>query len=211
MSLSPERQQILQMIEDDTITPEEGLSLLKALEASDGGEMRGSDVPPAEDAAPAIEGSAAPTFDQGRIRRVKRWWIVPWGIGIGGTLLGGWWMVRALQIHGVSLLFFLTWIPFLFGIGITALGWRSRTSPWLHLKIQQKPGSQPRRLMFSFPIPIHLLAWSLRTFGDWVPKIDATGVDEVLIALQESAHENMPLIIAVDEGEGGEKVQVIIG
>lgn len=197
MTSNEERIRILEMIENDAISAEEGLSLLQALEHS---------VPE--------EGAREP-FDRDFLARPedlskwKRWWLLPLLMGIGITLLGGGWMYAAWNAHGFGLLFLLTWIPFFVGVGILALAWGSRNSPWLHLRIQQAPGAKPRRIAFSFPIPLRLLAWVLNTFGGWFP-IDLNGVDEILFALKNSASEEMPVVIDVDEGEGGEKVQVII-
>ena len=203
MSLAQERNQILQMIEENTISAEEGLALLNALEAS-------ADEGPAQ-GEPGEREDPTASLNIEKLRSVKRWWTIPLFLGLGLTLLGVWLMYSAMQTHGIGILFILSWIPFLLGIGTTTFAWGSRTSPWLHLRVQQKPGSHPRRIAFSFPIPIRLTAWFVRTFGEWIPELEATGLDEVLIALQESAQDDMPLIVDVDEGDNGERVRVIIG
>jgi hypothetical protein len=209
MSASKERNQILEMIENNTISAEEGLLLLKALESSQVEE----EPPVGEGVILDEEGERDQerSLEPGDLLKWKRWWIIPALIGMGITLLSGMLMYATWNTHGFGFLFLLTWIPFAAGIAVLALAWGSRHSPWLHLRIQQKPGQKPHRIAFSFPIPIRLTAWGLRKFGHRIPQMDATGLDEVLIALKDTANEDAPLVIEVDEGEDGEKVQVIIG
>jgi hypothetical protein len=91
------------------------------------------------------------------------------------------------------------------------LGWNSRTGPWLHLRVQQAPGEKPERIAFSFPIPIHFLAWVLRTFSSFVKNADLAGADQILLALGSYSQGDPPLSIDVDDGENGEKVKIYIG
>ncbi|OQY30242.1 MAG: hypothetical protein B6243_10635 [Anaerolineaceae bacterium 4572_5.2] len=81
----------------------------------------------------------------------------------------------------------------------------------LHLRVQQKPGSKPERFAISFPLPIRLTAWGLRVFGRFIPNMDATGLDKVILALKDSTDEDAPLIVNVDDSEDGERVQIFIG
>lgn len=212
MSPSKERNQILEMIENNTISAEEGLLLLQALETSqeEDESQAGGDYGEALDGE-VLEGPGEPAPAPKDLLKWKRWWIIPLLIGLGVTLLSGGLMYSAWNVHGFGVLFLLTWVPFGIGVAITAFAWGSRHSPWLHLRIQQKPGEKPQRIAFSFPIPIRVTAWALRKFGHRIPQMDATGLDELLIALKDTANENMPLVIDVDEGQNGEKVQVIIG
>jgi len=120
-------------------------------------------------------------------------------------------MYWAWAAWGISIGFILAWIPFLIGVGVLVLGWNSRNGPWLHLRIQQKPGEKPRRIFISLPLPIRFIAWSLRTFGNLIPGLDATGLDEIILALGESSRAETPLFINVNEGDNGEQVKIYIG
>jgi hypothetical protein len=51
----------------------------------------------------------------------------------------------------------------------------------------------------------------LRFFSPKINGLDATGVDELLFALDEGLLSDTPIYIEVDEGEGGEKIQVYLG
>jgi len=99
----------------------------------------------------------------------------------------------------------------LIGTGFLVLGWNSRTGPWLHIRIQQSPGEKPERIAISFPIPNRFFAWSLRTFGSFVPDKNLSGADEILLALGNYSRGDAPLTIDVDDSDNGEKVKIYIG
>jgi hypothetical protein len=145
------------------------------------------------------------------IRKWKRWWVIPLWIGAAVTVIGGLLMFWAYTAGGFGFWFACTWFPFLLGVGILALAWGSRTAPWLHVRVQQAPGEKPQKIAISFPIPIHLTVWGLRTFGHHIPHMENTSLDEVILALKDVSRDETPLFVDVDEGENGERVQVFIG
>jgi hypothetical protein len=255
-----ERKKILEMIEDGTITADEGLTLLKALDESQPFEIspetpsvdtrfQGSleaefekvletsgydDVAPtpspvkhetlhedeykaayadtetfAADVEVLPPGPTQPSADE--IERWKRWWVIPLWIGAGITVVGGLLMYWALSANGFGFWFACAWFPFLFGVAVLALAWSSRTSPWLHVRIHQAPGERPQKIAISFPIPVRLTVWGLRTFGHHIPHMGDTSLDEVILSLKEVAKDGTPFFVDVDEGEDGERVQVFIG
>ena len=214
MTQSQERLEILEMIQNGTISSDEGLKLLEALSESLEAEDREY-----QQAKEEMEGIGAeegvytstdfpvdPDFE-----KWKSWWIVPFWIGVAITVLGGGLMYQAWFNNGFGLGFIAAWIPFLLGIGLLVLGWNSRTGPWLHVRIQQAPGEKPERIAFSFPIPIRFFAWSLRTFGSYVENVDLAGADQILLALGDYSQGDAPLSIDVDEGDNGDKVKIYIG
>ena len=159
----------------------------------------------------ADAGNAAESLDADEIKKWKRWWVLPLWAGTGVTVLSGMLMFWAFITGGFGFWFACTWMPFLMGVILLALAWGSRTAPWLHIRVQQKPGERPQKIAISFPIPVRLTAWGLRTFGRWIPSLDVNTLDEVILALKDVSAEEAPLFIDVDEGEGGERVQVFIG
>ena len=223
-----ERIQILEMIENGTITASEGASLLKALEADDVVEdihVTGKDEPESvasedDPFPPQSESTAEPlsgdlisdTFDP-EIEKWRRWWMIPLWIGVGITVLGGLLMAWAYQATGFSFWFGCSWLPFLLGIAVMAMAWSSRTARWLHLRVQQESGEWPRTIAFSFPLPLRFAAWVMRTFGQFIPKVNETGVDfdQLIQVLENSTNSDTPFYVEVDEGENGEKVQIYIG
>jgi hypothetical protein len=149
--------------------------------------------------------------------RFKGWWRLPFWIAVGVTVLSGLLMYTVWQASGIGFWFACTWFPFLLGVAVMAMAWSSRNLPWLHIRIQQKPGERPQRIAFSFPLPVRLLAWLLRTFGDRInfkggvrTDTGAKNLDEMVLLLNKTSPD-MPLSIHVDEGDDGEKVEIYIG
>lgn len=141
----------------------------------------------------------------------RSYWIIPFWIAVGITGLGGLLMSQTYLSSGFGFWFVCAMLLLLFGLFILVLAWQSRTAPWLHLRIKQRPGDHPERISFSFPIPIRLTVWFLRVFGSFIPKLQDTSLDEVLLAVSETTSPENPIIIQADEGEDGEKVEIYIG
>jgi len=77
--------------------------------------------------------------------------------------------------------------------------------------VHQKPGKTPSRIFLGFPLPLKLAAWFLRMFGHYIPNLGKTNVDEVIQVVEAGFSGEEPLVVNVDEGEEGERVQVYIG
>lgn len=190
-----ERQHVLRMIDEGKITAEEGLKLMQAL---------GEDTPvevveTVETARPDGEPRSDPEFDQ-KLRRFRRLWLVPLGCGILLSVLAAAWMYAALHSFWVvpALLFFLL------GVGLVVLGFDSRSSRWIYIDVNQKPGEQPEHIVISFPLaPIR---WLLNLFGGHIHK---SALDEQILqaVLQKS---NDPFFVDAHD-EHGQRVQVYIG
>jgi hypothetical protein len=120
-------------------------------------------------------------------------------------------MYWAWSANGLGVGFVLAWFPFLIGVGIMALGWNSKTGPWVHIRVHQKPGETPERIAISLPIPVRFIAWIIRIFGSFIPGLDATGIDEVILALSNNSPGDPPLSINVSDDEDGEQVKIFIG
>jgi len=210
MSPTDERLKILEMIQQGTISPQEGLKLIEALgetweedlildSFSDNNGFDTEPLPP------------APKFEDEDFNKWRAWWLIPFWLGIVITALSGSLMYWAWSAHGLGFGFVLAWIPFLIGVGVMVLGWNSRTGPWIHIRVNQKPGETPERIAISFPIPIRFIAWAIKTFGSFISGLDNTGIDEVILALGSHEPGEAPLSINVTEGEDGEQVKIYIG
>jgi hypothetical protein len=236
MSGSAERIRILEMIERGAISAEDGIRLLEAIRAgeADSGLEDGplpapldsptaeADVqpaamePPAPEAPPAAEVlhgeplEPAPSLPP-ETARWKRWWMVPLWIGVSVTVLGGLWMYYALATSGVGFWFVCASVPFLIGLGVMALAVQSRNAPWLHLRVRQAPGERPAVIALSFPLPIRPAVWFLNTFGQNIPELQKTFLDQVLMKVGDQVNPDNPIHIKVDEGDDGEKVEIYIG
>lgn len=207
------KRKIFDMIEQGQITAEEGLRLINAM----GGSSDESEQ--AEEPGDAVfevisDHKRVPTpqiseAEMGRMKRLKRWWVLPFGLGLITTTLGAFWMYAGYSAKGFGVGFWLAWIPFLFGIFLLALSFQTSHSVWLHVRIKQKPGETPQRIAFSLPMPLSLTRWFLRTFGERIPGLRDQPLESYSEILNTLSPEE-PFYVHVDD-EDGESVEVFIG
>ena len=218
-----ERAHVLKMIADGKITPEEGLRLMQTLEQN-----------PAEDEIQAAEaeagtgsgreaGAAKPEEAEKssleadpKIARIKdtvrRLWLIPLTLGVAVTILGGWIMYANMHPASISGWFYCLGLPvLLLGVAVIAAAVGTRKARWLFVDVHQKPGEKPRRIFLGFPLPLKFTAWFLRHFGHKIPDLAKTNVDDIIQVVETGFTGEEPLIVNVDEGEDGERVQVYIG
>jgi hypothetical protein len=236
MPTESERTKILEMISEGTISAEDGVKLLDALDgASEANQI--SEI----EASPEIATASTQDFseeisddfeteseeilepdevyhpdpipnppDPEELEKWKRWWVIPMWVGVGITVIGSALMYSAFVANGVGFWFACAWFPFIIGVLVMALAWSSRTAPWLHVRVHQRPGQTPQKIAISFPLPIRLAGWGLRTFGHHIPNVDGVDLDGVMNAINESAKDGTPFFVDVDDDDG-ERVQVFIG
>jgi len=184
-----ERLRILELIETGEINVEEGVRRLEAL----------------TEIAKPPEAPAAPVTRPAFVR--WGWQAVSW-TGIGLMVCGGV-LVTAVQAEAVAA-GWLTWGWLLLAFGVLglALGWWLQRAHWFFLRVRQADGSN---IFLALPLPLGPIAWVLRLVRPFVPQIEETGADEMILALREEARDGGPLVVEVDEGEGGEQVQIYFG
>jgi hypothetical protein len=215
-----ERNQVLKMIADGRITPEEGLQLMQALDQPDLAE----ELPPPspdpsaqEREAPQAEAQASqPSFEADpRIEHIKatvrRLWQIPLWIGIAITVLSALGMYAVMHASGMNFWFYFLLLPLLLGVLVIALAVGSRQARWLFVDVIQKPGERPQRIFLGFPLPLKFTAWFLRTFGPMIPNLRKTNIDEVIQVIETGFTGSEPLVVNVDEVDDGERVRVYIG
>jgi hypothetical protein len=100
------------------------------------------------------------------------------------------------------------WLPLLLGLVVILLALWTRHARWLHLRISE---GDKRTMALSIPLPLTLAAWVLKVAQPFVPQLRDTGVDDVIIALRDSATRDEPLFIDVHDDEEGERVELYIG
>jgi len=210
--------QILRMIEEKQITPDEGVELLEALSAgkedtlaqfaATGEEVSAVPLSPAETPAAEsewLEEPAVPTApaDMPDFRHV---WFIP--LAAGGVVSAvGLGLILFIQWASPGSFFLLCgWTPLLVGLAIVLLAFWSRTARWLHVRIRGE-----RRITLSFPLPLRLAGWILRLVRPYVPQLEKTGLDEVILSLDEGLAGEGGFYVDVQDGEAGEQVQVYIG
>jgi hypothetical protein len=220
MTIAQDRLRILDQIDAGALTAEEGVRRLQALNELDPralADLRAAaGMPATPNGRPAPAGPAespAPAAPPPDLARWRRWWLLPFGLGLALTLLSSgllYWALRAAEFQ-LSGWFLLALAPFAFSVTLMALAAASRSARWLHLRVNTGQAEWPRRITLSFPLPIRLTAWALRTCGHRIPQLKQTGVDELVLALGETTSPQNPLYVEVDQGPDGEKVQVYVG
>ena len=205
-----ERRKILQMVQDGKISAEQASSLMRALE---------EDADPTEPevevletgAAFSSESSDAPEFEEIKAR-ARRFAMIPLWIGVVLTVFSAWGIYSIQQRAGLNFWFFFLMFPLLLGVLLIALGAGSQTSRWLYVNVDRRHTHDgPRNITLGFPLPLGLVAWFLRTFGNNIQGMRNTNVDEIIQILDATGKSGAPLIINANDKEDGEHVQVYIG
>jgi len=210
-----ERQKILQMVADGKISAEEAATLMRAL--ADPAEGDAEAIPAWPDPGSGPEPAAQSTesgmhrFEEVR-RRARRFAMIPLWLGVFITVVSAWAMLSVQEGRGYNFWFFCWGLPLLLGIALIVLGAGGGTSRWLYLNVDRTHQPEwPRNITLAFPLPLGLASWLLRTFGGHIEGWKDTNMDAVVSAIAMAQNIEAPLIVDVDETEGGERVQVFIG
>jgi polyhydroxyalkanoate synthesis regulator phasin len=221
--IDPERNQVLKMIEDGKITPEEGLKLMQALDQNPAEDESAAGKPEAG-STPGLAAAAEKSETQteksnleanSRIDVVKstaqRLWQIPLWIGIGITVLSALGMYGIMRGPGMNFWFYFLMLPLFLGVVVIVAAVGSRRARWIFVDVHHKSGDWPERIFLGFPLPLKLAAWFLRTFGDKIPDLKKTSVDEIIQVVEAGFTGSEPLIVNAEDGNGGERVRVYIG
>jgi len=184
-----ERLRILELIEAGEISVNEGARRLEALAQ----EAEAPETP---------EARATPVARPALVRVL--WQAVFWS---GVTLVvGGGLLVGAVYAWGVAAGWLLCgWPLFALGVLVVALGWWLQRAHWFSLRVREREG---RRFSLALPLPLGPIAWLIRIVAPFVPQLQNTGIDEVILAMRGELSAGRPFVVEVDEGEDGERVQV---
>jgi len=220
-----EREQVLKMIENGKISPEDGLKLMQTLEqtpvddevpAGSTETVAGSEPEAAarkngdEAQAEKVSFEKDPRIDQVK-STVRRLWQIPLWIGVLITILSAWGMYTLVHAARLNFWFFCLGVLLLLGVLVIVAAIGSRKARWIFVDVHQKPSEKPARIFLGFPLPLKLAAWFLRTFGHYIPDLEKMNVDEVIRVVEAGFTGKEPLVVNVDEGDDGERVQVYIG
>jgi len=210
---SEEQKKILKMVEAGKVSAEEAMTLMKALEQApveDEVEVIDAEFPFDEDSGQGAERSAGPEFEEVK-NRAKKFAMIPLGVGVVFTVSAAYWMFALVQKANYGFWFFCAWFPLLLGILLVAISAGGMNSRWVYVNVDQREGERPQHITLGFPIPLGLIGWFMHTFGRFIRGMDRANVDEILNILSLTKHLDEPLIVNVDEGDEGERVQVYIG
>jgi hypothetical protein len=220
-----EREQVLKMIENGTISPEDGLKLMHTLDqiASDDDVLAAAKkISDGDEPDIALKQESTETNQEKssfetdpRIERVKTTvralWQIPLWIGVGITILSAWGIYMKVQAANLNFWFYCLTAPLLLGVLVIVAAIGTRKARWIFVDVHQKPGQKPARIFLGFPLPLKLAAWAFRTFGHHIPELDKMKVNGIVQLIETGLTGEEPLVVNVDEGEEGERVRVYIG
>lgn len=223
MSEDVARRKLLSMIENGDITAEEGLRLLNSF-GNDSGEnqdvhltsdQKNPTFPESDQDQPDDEENVeihhlnSTSDDARRIRRLKKWWFLPFGIGLILTVVSAIWMYLGYVSKGLGWGFWLSWFPFILGIVIMALSAMSSKGKWLHVRVHEKKKGSNTHINISMPLPLGAVRWFFRNFGDKIPKTRNIPIDEMLTEFEHGISNDSPFYVKVDDED--DDVEVFIG
>ena len=215
------RKKIFDMIENGDITADEGLRLLKTFQSADENEIPSAfsatsesldNLEPYNTFDTESEQHFAPSGEEAkdmRLSHLKRWWVLPFGIGLFMTIMGAVWMYLGYESKGFGWGFWLSWLPFILGTAIMVLSWLSSKSKWLHVRIREKHGKNKFRISLSFPLPLKSTRWFFKTFGDKIPKTKGIPIDSIIDVIDNTVVDGEPFYVHVDDED--DEVEIFIG
>lgn len=206
---------ILDMVEQGQITADEGLRLMNAMakgvsEPRPETETEYDEESDRQDRPTGSYGSHISLEEATRMNRLKRWWLMPFTIGLIILFLGAIWMYAGYREAGFGFGFWISWVPFILGIFIVAVSVRTSKSLWFHLKVKQAPGEKPERINLSLPLPLSLAKWFFTAFGDKITGLKEPGLQDIPAILENITPEE-PFYVHVNDDNDGEEVEIYIG
>jgi hypothetical protein len=195
-----ERLEILKMVEAGQIDAGEAAMLLAAL-------GDGAPEVPFEGAEVIEPLPAGPPPLETAENRWARFWIYPLLVGGAVLIAGALLMALVYATGGARGWLCCGWLPMLLGLSVLLLALWSRHATWMHLRITEEG---KRKMAFSFPLPLTLTAWAVRIAQPFVPQLQQTGVDDLILALRDSSSRGEPIVIDVQDDQDGERVELFI-
>ncbi len=211
---SEERRKILQMVEEGKITAEQAASLMSALGTESEQEQFEAEpevIQPGAASGFAGSDASAPEFEEVKAR-ARYWAMITLWVGVVITIFSAWGIYGILNSFGTNYWWICLLFPLFIGILLIALGAGGPGTRWLYVNVDRRNASDwPRTISFGFPLPLGLVSWFLRNFGNNIHGLGNTSVDDIIQILDATGKSGEPLIVNVDEGANGERVQVYIG
>ena len=209
---SEERRKILQMVEEGKVSAGDAAKLMLALDA---------DADPAEEemeviqtvASQGFKSTEAPEFEEIK-SRARRFSLITLWIGIFVTVLSAWAIYGIQQNAGANFWFYCMMLPLLAGVLLITLGAGGRSARWIYLDVDRpyaKRGDGPRHITFGLPLPLGIIDWFLRTFGNYFQGLSRSRVEGMIHLMNATRSSSEPFILNIDDSDDGEHVRIFIG
>jgi len=207
---SEERKKILQMVEEGKVSASDAAKLMLALEAD-----------PAQAETEVIQtgtsqgfgSTEAPEFEEIK-SRARRFSLIPLWIGVFITVLSAWVIYGIQQNGGANFWFYCMVLPLLAGVLLITLGAGGRSARWMYVDVDRpyaKRGEGPRHITLGFPLPLGIIDWIFRTFGNYFQGSSKRRVEGFIQLMNVTRDSNEPFILNVDDSDDGEHVRIFIG
>lgn len=214
------RKKLFDMIEAGDISPEDGLRLLKAFEGFQSDEIieeSAIETPEGNSTTEILETVSEPEEEPHksqypevkRLKEFKRWWLLPFGLGLFLTVMGAIWMYLGYESKGFAWGFWLSWLPFMLGVAIMALASLSSKSKWLHVRIREKKPGRHTNISLSFPVTLKATRWIFSNFGGRISAKHDIPIESIFDVLDKDLDGEEPFYVHVDDED--EEVEVFIG
>ena len=189
-----QRLRVLELIEAGEISVEEGVRRLEVLvEVSE---------------TPVASAPAGPAASIARPALVQWLWQAVFWTGVALVAGGGLLMVSFHTRKVATRWLTWGWVLFILGVLGVLLGWWLQQAHWFSLWVRQSDGPN---ISFALPLPLRPITWVLRILRPLVPQLEATGIDELVLAMREEMRDGHPIMIEVDDKEDGDQVRIYLG
>jgi hypothetical protein len=203
--------QILNMLEQGSISADEAAGLLEAISANETAEeaVPGSalaDSPQSAQLGKVPRGTLSPNA-----RRWKHLQLIPLGLSLLLLIATAWglWAVYRAADARVTFWGVVFLLLFLLAIAATTISVWITTAPWLHIRVRERSG---KTIAISLPVPLTLASLAIRIARRFVDEQTAQYLDassDFVRAMRRERRHADPIEISVDEGD--QHVQVYFG
>jgi len=209
---SEERKKILQMVEDGKVSAGDAAKLMLALDED--AESADAEIEVIQTgASQGFESTEAPEFEEIK-SRARRFSLIPLWIGVFITVISAWVIYGIQQNGGANFWFYCMVLPLLVGVLLITLGAGGRSARWIYVDVDRpyaKRGDGPRRITLGFPLPLGIIDWFFRTFGNYFQGLSKGRVEGIIQLMNVTRDSNEPFILNVDDSDDGEHVRIFIG
>lgn len=210
------RLDILRQVESGELNPAKASELLRMLEQRDITNQRDDQTESMSDEKvevidPINQDSLLSKEDLKKPTWAFVFWLIPVLTGALITVTATSWLYQSYTTAGLGFSFWISWIPFLLGIGLIYFGIVLQQSKWIHIHIRQPQGQKPSRIIIGFPVPVRFLIKMFYLFRHKLPdNVQFIDFDLIINALDENISSEAPVVINVDDDDGS-KVEIYFG